>query len=117
MLQRWIGEQPPAAQLEQTYRDVLDRLVTATQLRFPVVGDLARSVRFRWFDQPLVDAERQSVLDGVAARAGHPHRDARRVRPGRRIDALAAIPEQIVRFLADRIDDGRCPPTNRCSRC
>ena len=53
-------------------RDVLDRLVTATQLRFPVVGDLARSVRFRWFDQPLVDAERQSVLGGVAATSWPP---------------------------------------------
>ena len=109
ILQRWIGEQPPAAQLEQTYRDVLDRLVTATQLRFPVVGELARSVRFRWYDQPLVDAERQSVLDSVAAQlvtlTGMPagtERDAI-------IDALAAIPEPIVRFLADRIDGGTVP--------
>ncbi len=109
ILQRWIGEQPPAPQLEQTYRDVLDRLVTATQLRFPVVGELARSVRFRWYDQPLVDAERQSVLDSVAAQlvtlTGMPagaERDAI-------IDALAAIPEPIVRFLADRIDGGTVP--------
>ncbi|HYI56308.1 MAG TPA: carboxyl transferase domain-containing protein, partial [Microlunatus sp.] len=97
------------AELEQTYRDVLDRLVTATQLRFPVVGELARSVRFRWYDQPLVDAERQSVLDSVAAQlvtlTGMPagaERDAI-------IDALAAIPEPIVRFLADRIDGGTVP--------
>ena len=109
ILQRWIGEQPPAPQLEQTYRDVLDRLVTATQLRFPVVGELARSVRFRWYDQPLVDAERQSVLDSVAAElvtlTGMPagaERDAI-------IDDLAAIPEPIVRFLAERIDGGTVP--------
>ncbi|HVK36308.1 MAG TPA: carboxyl transferase domain-containing protein [Microlunatus sp.] len=109
ILQRWIGEQPPAAKLEQTYRDVLDRLVTATQLRFPVVGELARSVRFRWYDQPLVDAERQSVLDSVAAQlvtlTGMPagaERDAI-------IDSLAAIPEPIVRFLAERIDGGTVP--------
>ena len=80
--------------------DVLDRLVLATQLRFPVVGDLARSVRFRWFDQPLVDAERAAVLAGrrrrgrlLAANPDAPDHAAR-------IDALAAIPEQIVRFLA-----------------
>ncbi|MDN5853561.1 MAG: ATP-grasp domain-containing protein, partial [Actinomycetia bacterium] len=65
LLQRWITEPSPEAPLDGTVRDVLDRLVTATQLRFPVVGDLARSVRFRWFDQPLVDAERHSVLGGV----------------------------------------------------
>ena len=31
-----------------------------------VVGDLARSIRFGWFDQPAVDNERRSVLAGVA---------------------------------------------------
>jgi hypothetical protein len=65
-----------------------------------VVGDLARSVRFRWFDQPLVDADRASVLGGVSdeltALEGMPGGEDR----ARRIDALAAIPEQIVRFLA-----------------
>ena len=78
----------------------------ATQLRFPVVGDLARSVRFRWFDQPAVDAERADVLAGVrealdalVADGGLPDRAAR-------IDALAAIPEQIVRFLAERLEKG-----------
>ena len=43
-------------------REVLDRLVLATQLRFPIVGDLARSIRFRWFDQPLVDPDSKSAL-------------------------------------------------------
>ena len=50
---------------------LLERLGRATQLRFPVVGDLARSVRFRWFDQPPVDAERADVLAG-GARRGRP---------------------------------------------
>ena len=87
-------------------RELLERLVRATQLRFPVVGDLARSVRFRWFDQPLVDAERASVLAGVrdevAALAADPDAADR----AERIDALAAIPEQIVRFLAERLESG-----------
>ncbi|MGZ4493682.1 MAG: ATP-binding protein [Nocardioides sp.] len=106
LLQHWIAEPPPVAALTDGTRDLLERIVRATQLRFPVVGDLARSVRFRWFDQPLVDEQRASVLAGVrdevAALAGHP--DA----PGRaeRIDALAAIPEQIVGFLAERLESG-----------
>ena len=109
LLQRWITERVPEAPLDGTVRDALDRLVTATQLRFPVVGDLARSVRFRWFDQPLVDAERQSVLGGVrdelvtlAGMPAGPERDAR-------IDALAAIPEQLVQFLAERIGGPELP--------
>ncbi len=106
LLQRWIDEAPPSGPLEGEARTVLDRLVVATQLRFPVVGDLARSVRFRWFDQPLVDEERTSVLTGVrdevAALAADPDAPDRAAR----LDALARIPEQIVRFLAERLARG-----------
>ncbi len=109
LLQRWLTEPVPQPPLDAQARDVLGRLVRATQLRFPVVGDLARSVRFAWFDQPLVDAERRSVLGGVrdelvtiAGMPSGPDRDAR-------IDTLAAIPEQIVRFLAERLDGPELP--------
>ena len=106
LLQHWITEPPPQPPLDEAARAVLDRLVVATQLRFPVIGDLARSVRFRWFDQPLVDQDRASVLAGVSGQLNDllalpagPERTAR-------IDALAAIPERIVSFLADRLRTG-----------
>ncbi len=106
LLQRWIAEPPPAEDLAGPARDLLERLVRATQLRFPVVGDLARSTRFRWFDQPLVDEERSSVLAGVrnevAALAADPDAPDRT----ERIEALARIPEQIVRFLSERLEAG-----------
>ena len=106
LLQQWMREQPPVGNLADQAREVLDRLVLATQLRYPTVGDLARSVRFRWFDQPVVDAERSAVLAGVGAEltylADHP--DA--VDYDARLEELTAIPEQIVRFLAERIEDG-----------
>ena len=70
--QRWMVEPCPEPPLDAAAREVLDRLVVATQLRFPVVGDLARSVRFRWFDQPLVDADRASVLGGVSDELDRP---------------------------------------------
>ena len=116
LLQRWIAEPPPSEELAGPARDLLERLVRSTQLRFPVVGDLARSTRFRWFDQPLVDAERSSVLAGVrdevAALAADPDAPDRT----ERMEALAAIPEQIVRFLAERLENG-VPSRSRCSRC
>ena len=106
LLQRWIVEPAPAEDLAAPARHLLERLVRSTQLRFPVVGDLARSTRFRWFDQPLVDAERSSVLTGVrdevAALAADPEAPDR----PQRLEALAAIPEQIVRFLAERLEGG-----------
>ncbi|MEO6500312.1 MAG: biotin carboxylase N-terminal domain-containing protein, partial [Jatrophihabitantaceae bacterium] len=106
LLQQWLLEDAPGQEIAEQVRDVLERLIAATQLRYPVVGDLARSVRFRWFDQPAVDAVRASVLAGVrdelrylAANPGAPDY-------ARRINALAAIPEQIVRFLAERLEAG-----------
>ena len=104
VLQCWIAGPRPAEPLHERVHDVLDRLVLATQLRFPVVGDLARSVRFRWFDQPSVDEARAEVLAGVgnevASLAANPEAPDRQ----ERIEALAAIPEQIVRFLAQRLE-------------
>ncbi len=104
LLQHWMADQPPVGDAADKAHEILDRLVQATQLRSPMVGDLARSARFRWFDQPSVDAERSAVLAGVRTEitylADHPDaadHDAR-------LDALAAIPERIVRFLAERIE-------------
>jgi acetyl/propionyl-CoA carboxylase alpha subunit/acetyl-CoA carboxylase carboxyltransferase component len=109
VLNRWLTEPPPARPLDAVAHDVLDRLVLAAQLRFPVVGDLARSVRFQWFDQPLVERGRAGVLaqvrrelDELAAHPDAPDRAAR-------IDALAEIPERIVRFLAERLETGVTP--------
>jgi acetyl/propionyl-CoA carboxylase alpha subunit/acetyl-CoA carboxylase carboxyltransferase component len=106
LLQHWMSEQPPVGDVADRTREVLDRLVLATQLRSPMVGDLARSVRFRWFDQPVVDAERNAVLAGVRAEVVYltEHPDA--ADQGARIEALAAIPERIVMFLAERIEHG-----------
>ncbi len=106
ILQRWLTEPVPEPPADGAAHELLDRLVAATQLRFPIVGDLARSVRFRWFDQPLVDADRASVLGSVGDELEQidalPDGEERT----RRLDALAAIPERIVRFLGERLRRG-----------
>nr|WP_308190381.1 biotin carboxylase N-terminal domain-containing protein [Pseudonocardia sp. TRM90224] len=56
---------PPSAREE--YQRVLDQLVTATQLRHPVVGGLARRVRYTCFDAPLIAAERARGQRAVRA--------------------------------------------------
>ncbi|RNI23206.1 ATP-grasp domain-containing protein [Flexivirga caeni] len=100
LLRSWLSV--PAPTDAGGARALLEDVVRATQRRFAVVGDLARSVRFGWFDQPIVDVERSSVLGGVAdeiaalADPAAPEREAR-------IEALTAIPEQLVGFLRDRL--------------
>ena len=106
ILQRWLVEPAPEASEEAAARELLDRLVSATQLRFPIVGDLARSVRFRWFDQPLVDADRASVLGSVGDELDQIDAMPEGAERTARLDALAAIPERIVRFLGERLRHG-----------
>ena len=106
VLGSWIDEPPPTGELAVRARQLLERLGRATQLRYPVVGDLARSVRFRWFDQPSVDAERADVLAGVRDELAALVANGGLADRADRIEALAAIPEQIVRFLAERLEAG-----------
>ncbi len=48
------------------FRDALDRLVLALEGGDPVVADLAREVRFRYFDEPVMTAARERVYARMA---------------------------------------------------
>ena len=89
--------------LRDEFRETLDRLVVATQLRYPAVGELARSVRFRVFDQPLIEQARDQVFATVREQLGHlaEHPDAPDYAD--RIEALVASPHTLVRLLGERI--------------
>ncbi|WP_308283234.1 ATP-binding protein [Pseudonocardia nigra] len=56
---------PESARAE--YQRTLDRLIPATQLRHPVVGSLARQVRYTLFDAPLIAMERAAGQEKVRA--------------------------------------------------
>jgi acetyl/propionyl-CoA carboxylase alpha subunit/acetyl-CoA carboxylase carboxyltransferase component len=60
------------------FREVLDRLAIALEGRDPVVADLAREVRFRYFDEPVIAEARERVYAemerDVAALASEPGR-------------------------------------------
>ena len=97
--------------LRDEFHGTLDRLIMAAQLRYPVVGELARSVRFRVFDQAVIEGARELVL--AAARqqlrylAAHPDAPDH----AERIEALVASPEPLIRLLGERIGgrDGHEP--------
>jgi hypothetical protein len=50
---------------------VLERLLAATQLRYPAVGDVARSIRFRVFEQPAIRATREEAHAAVREHLRH----------------------------------------------
>ena len=46
-------------------RDTLDRVIASSQSRYPSIGNLARSVRHRCVDRPLLDVARRAAEDDV----------------------------------------------------
>ncbi|NIH79878.1 ATP-binding protein [Amycolatopsis viridis] len=103
LLQQWLTEAPPHNGLRQTVGQALEHLIRATQLRFPVVGDLARSLVFRWFAQPLLRRTRAEVYTRVRRHLSY--LDANPDAPDRdeRIAEMVASPEPLVRLLGQRI--------------
>lgn len=111
LLDRWLTTAlPPSDEARSEVSEVLDRLVVATQLRYPSVGDLARAVRYRHFEEPVVLQARQEVLDEAALLLAELDDAAARGDTGdqvARIEALVASPEPLIRLLAGRF--GRPP--------
>jgi acetyl/propionyl-CoA carboxylase alpha subunit/acetyl-CoA carboxylase carboxyltransferase component len=101
-LLQWRLRHPDSlpAQARDGYRQVLDDLVTATQLRHPMVGDLARQVRYHCFDAPLIAEQRTRVRHEVRARLDQlPTDPAARAA---QIDWMVAAGEPILSAFAER---------------
>ena len=87
-------------------RNTLDRLIVTTQRRFPVVGNLARSIRYRCFDQPLID---QARTEALAAARRHLDALASDPAPEEREEVLAqlvAAPQPLLPLLAEGLGGG-----------
>jgi acetyl/propionyl-CoA carboxylase alpha subunit/acetyl-CoA carboxylase carboxyltransferase component len=101
-LLRWRLRDPDSLpdDAREDYQRVIDQLVSATQLRHPAIGDLARQVRYRCFDAPAIAAERDRAQQQVRAELDNLSSD-RRVRAAQ-IDAIVASGEQILGAFAER---------------
>ncbi|GAA1393836.1 carboxyl transferase domain-containing protein [Luteococcus peritonei] len=101
ILQAWRGQDRPAGQGSEL-RATLDHLVLATQRRFPAIGDLARSIRYRWYERPAVEAEQAAALAQVPELLGH--LEALPEGPARRAvtEELVGAPDRLVGFLRGR---------------
>ena len=89
-------------QAEESFRTLLDRMVSMTNGNFPAVTDLAREVRYRYFDRPLFERARKRVYeqmeDHLAYMAANPDAADRH----ERIRALVECPQPLVSLLSGR---------------
>ncbi len=91
---------------DENFRVLLDRLVEASAGRYPAVSDLAREVRYAYFDKPLFDATRQGVyaeatrrLDYLGANPAAEDRDEV-------MQALVECPQPLLTVLSNRFVSG-----------
>jgi len=104
LLERWLVEgEAWTGPARDEMKEVLDRLIVATQLRYPTVGDLARSIRFRFFDNPVILTAREEVYAGVREQLQYLDEHPAAADYAQRIETLTAGPEPLIRLLAERV--------------
>ncbi|HLM05792.1 MAG TPA: carboxyl transferase domain-containing protein, partial [Blastococcus sp.] len=87
----------------RSFREVLDRLVAATERRDPVIADLGRETRDRYFDQPVMQAAREAVYAEMGRHLQALADDPRRTDRRERMAALVACPQPLAPMLTERI--------------
>jgi acetyl-CoA carboxylase carboxyltransferase component len=107
LLRQWLTEPPPGEPLRETTGLTLEHLVAATQLRFPAVADLARSLVFRWFAQPVLRRNRAQVYAGVRRHLRYLDANPEAPDYSERIAAMVASAEPLLRLLGQRITGQR----------
>jgi len=86
----------------ESLRTLLDRMTTLTNGLFPAVTDLAREVRYRYFDQPLFEQARQQVYEQMEE-----HLDILAANPDaadrhERVHALVECPQPLFSLISRR---------------
>ncbi|MBS4727969.1 ATP-grasp domain-containing protein [Mycobacterium sp. SM1] len=104
LLGRWLTADVVSA-LPTAVGEVLERLIVATQVRYPVIGDISRNLRFRLFDEPQIRKARERTYDGVRAHLRYLTENPGAPDYGSRIDALAATSEPLIELLAQQISN------------
>ncbi|HEU4426897.1 MAG TPA: biotin carboxylase N-terminal domain-containing protein, partial [Pilimelia sp.] len=84
-----------AGVVDASMRARLDRLIAAAQGRYPVVADLARDVRFRYLDEPLLAAVVAQEYARVEWNLDALHADPGRADRAERIDRLVQCPQPL----------------------
>ena len=100
LLERRLTDQPPTSDSASAVSDLLDRLISATQVRYPVIGDIARNLRFRYFVEPQIAKARSRVYDGARGSLTYLVEQPDAPDYQERIDALVESAEPLTGLLA-----------------
>ncbi len=106
LLKRWLSGDHAASAPTNAMGEVLERLIATTQLRYPVIGDLARDLQFSLFDEPQINKAREAIYHHVRQDLQYLSDNPDAPDYASRIDALVATPQLLIDLLAERMS---CP--------
>jgi acetyl/propionyl-CoA carboxylase alpha subunit/acetyl-CoA carboxylase carboxyltransferase component len=110
ILQRWLDQVSafaPAAGAGR--RELLERLAAATRRTHQGISDLARQMRYRCVDQPLLEHARERVYDDARAHLHALEQDADPADLKDRLAALVACPQPLQHLLTSRFPAATMP--------
>jgi acetyl/propionyl-CoA carboxylase alpha subunit/acetyl-CoA carboxylase carboxyltransferase component len=92
----------PAPTSTCDFRALLDRLITATQHLHPAVNDLARDVRYRYYEQPVLDRARDAVYASARADLDRLTADPHGAERDLHVQRLVDCPQPLASLLMGR---------------
>ena len=91
-----------APHAQQSFRTLLDRMISVTSSLFPSLSDLAREVRYRYFDQPFFEHVREQIYAQVEDHLAYLAADPEAPDRLERVRALVECPQPLVSLVAGR---------------
>ncbi len=85
---------------ENSFRTLLDGLILTTRGLFPVLSDLAREVRYRYFDRPVFEQARRQVYERAEADLAHLAADPEGQDRSQRVRDLVECPQPLVSLFS-----------------
>ncbi|MFE6857544.1 carboxyl transferase domain-containing protein [Nocardia sp. NPDC057668] len=107
LLRKWVREPVPNGTLREPVGLALERLVAATQVRFPVIADLSRGVVYAWYGLPLLRRNRARVYTNVRRQLRHFDENPNTPDRAERISDMVRSTEPLVRLLGQRLERGK----------
>ncbi|MFD6160630.1 carboxyl transferase domain-containing protein [Nocardia sp. NPDC060256] len=106
LLREWLQEPMPDRALREPVGLALERLVAATQIRVPVIADLARGLVYAWYGQPLLRRNRARVYTNIRKHLRHLDAQPESADRAERISDMVRSTEPLVRLLGQRLVRG-----------
>ncbi len=88
----------------QEFLAILDRLITASENRFPALHDIARAVRYRYFEQTFFEQAQKAVFQEMEKHLTHLLARPNGLDREERVRALVECPYPLMRLFKSRPD-------------